>query len=102
MVQISNKIWNAEAQPIGKINQNGSYLVFTISKFGLFSLDIEWFFSEVPAKTHRRHSLLHAVRKSTSKVKQLVGERVLPCYKGKGKKIGNTQNFITKSEPYMA
>ena len=39
--------------------------------------------------THRRHSLLHAVEKSTSEVKALVRERVLPWYKGKGREMGN-------------
>ena len=42
---------------------------------------------EIPGKTRKRHSLLHAVRKSTSKVEQLGRERVFTWYKGKGKEM---------------
>ena len=40
---------------------------------------------------------MHAVRRSTSEVKQLRGERVLPWYKGEGKKMGNTQKAVTSA-----
>ena len=39
------------------------------------SIGLGFFKSELPPKMHRHHSFLHAVRKSTSEVKQLGRER---------------------------
>ena len=54
-------------------------------------LNQQWYRSgflkcDIPAKLHKCHNLLYAVRKSTSKVNQLGRERVLPWYKGKKKR----------------
>ena len=52
------------------------------SSFGIYYSDDgqklqPWFYeSELPPKTNRHHSFLHAVRKSTSEVKQLERESI--------------------------
>ena len=44
--------------------------------------------------THRCHSLLHAVKKSTREIRALVRERMLlPLYKGEGREMGKTSYF---------
>ena len=49
--------------------------------------------SPISATMHRRHSLLHAVKKSTREVKALVRERVLPWYKGEEWEMGKTDTY---------
>ena len=50
--------------------------------------------SDAPAKTHRRHNLLYAVRKLTREVTTLGREGVLPWYKGKGSEMENPELYF--------